>query len=102
MSLEQMYNGHQLQSSVPRLLVCRNCQQSTSERCRRCNQRCGDEMEMRQVSRSEAFEARKALFCSVCGAYGAFKGLLEGQELPRNGEHDHAATGGSTDTSAQE
>lgn len=50
-SLEQMYNGHQLQSGVPRLLVCRNCQQSASERCRRCNQRCADELEMRQVSR---------------------------------------------------
>lgn len=54
MTLEQMYNGQELQAAVPRVLVCRGCAEAAargvaSERCRKCQTRCADEFEMRQV-----------------------------------------------------
>jgi len=49
-TLEQMYNGQELQVSVPRVLLCRGCRDNNpSERCRRCNTRCADEFELRQT-----------------------------------------------------
>ena len=53
-TLEQMYNGQELQAAVPRVLVCRGCAEAAargvaSERCRKCQTRCADEFEMRQV-----------------------------------------------------
>lgn len=48
-TLEHMYNGQLIQVSVPRVLVCRGCREWQTERCRRCNTRCADELEYRKV-----------------------------------------------------
>lgn len=48
-TLEGMYNGEEIQTSVQRKVICRGCKNKNSATCQKCNQRCADEVELRNV-----------------------------------------------------
>lgn len=48
-SLEGMYNGEEIVTNVNRKVICRGCSEKPTPRCQKCNQRCADEVEMRNV-----------------------------------------------------
>jgi DnaJ-class molecular chaperone len=48
-SLEGMYNGEEIVTSVQRKVICRGCKEKHTPRCQKCNQRCADELETRDV-----------------------------------------------------
>lgn len=48
-TLEGMYNGEEITTNVQRKVICRGCTNQHTARCQKCNQRCADEVEMRNV-----------------------------------------------------
>merc|ERR1740130_1305754 len=48
-TLEGMYNGEEITTQIQRKVICRGCDKLQSKRCQACNQRCADEVELRNV-----------------------------------------------------
>jgi DnaJ-class molecular chaperone len=48
-TLEGLYNGEEVLTSVQRKVICRGCKEKSTPRCKKCNQRCADELETRDV-----------------------------------------------------
>mmetsp|Transcript_124910 Transcript_124910/g.400114 ORF Transcript_124910/g.400114 Transcript_124910/m.400114 type:complete len:506 (+) Transcript_124910:94-1611(+) len=48
-SLEQLYKGAEFKTSITRKVICRGCAESPTDRCRKCNAGCANEVEVRQV-----------------------------------------------------
>lgn len=48
-TLEGMYNGEEMTTNVNRKVICAGCRDQKTARCNKCNQRCADEVELRNV-----------------------------------------------------
>lgn len=48
-SLEGMYNGEEITTNVQRKVICRGCENQHTARCQKCDQRCANEVEVRNV-----------------------------------------------------
>jgi len=48
-TLEGMYNGEEMTTNVNRKVICAGCREQKTARCNKCNQRCADEVELRNV-----------------------------------------------------